>query len=61
MRLREFMPGAADLARRRSTSSFGAAHLVSRLRTALRLGRQVRLQRGLEHAQCKIPMMQTEF
>ena len=41
MRLREFMPAAADQARQRSTSSFGAAHLISRLRTVLRLGRQV--------------------
>ena len=41
MRLREFMPTAADQARQRSTSSFSAAHLISRLRTVLRLGRQV--------------------
>jgi len=43
VRLREFIPGAADQARQRSTSSFGAAHLISRLRTVLRLGKQVRL------------------
>lgn len=37
------MPGAADLARQRVASHFGAAHYLSVLRTALNLGRKARL------------------
>ncbi len=40
-RLREFMPGAAELARQRQMTQRGPRHELGTLRTALRLGRQV--------------------
>lgn len=36
------MPGAADLARQRVASHFGARHHLNVLRTALNLGRKAR-------------------
>ena len=43
MNLRQFVPQAAELARQRQLSQRGPRHDISTLRTALRLGRQVRM------------------
>ncbi len=43
LNLRQFVPRAAELARQRQLSQRGPRHDISTLRTALRLGRQVRM------------------
>ena len=44
LRLRQFVPGAAELARQRAMTQRGPRHEMGTLRTALRLGRQVSMQ-----------------